>query len=156
MFEYNTITHACYETIDTGAFYIGRSWSQRGNVARYNVFDTVRSTETLAQKSCSQNAFVRLLVLLAFLCWRRRTKQADLMYPGCSTEQYLDDQMSGWKFYGNLIKNATTGVLLGGGRRNVIRDNTFVSCDLDIEFDNRYERAQLHKRIASLEDLEDT
>ena len=59
MFEYNTITHACYETIDTGAFYIGRSWSQRGNVARYNVFDTVRPTEKLAQTSCSQNAFVR-------------------------------------------------------------------------------------------------
>ena len=55
---------------------------------RYNTFDTIRATERLAQESCSQNAF------------------------------YLDDQMSGWEFYGNTIINATTGVLLGGGRRN--------------------------------------
>ena len=34
LFEYNTIKHSCYETIDTGAFYVGRSWSQRGNVVR--------------------------------------------------------------------------------------------------------------------------
>ena len=40
-----------------GAFYIGRSWAQRGNVARFNQFDTVRPTEILAQKSCTQNAF---------------------------------------------------------------------------------------------------
>jgi len=76
-------------------------------VARYNLFDTVRPTEKLAQKSCSQNAF------------------------------YLDDQMSGWAFYGNTIKNATTGVVLGGGRRNSIQNNTFLDCDLDIEYDNR-------------------
>ena len=44
---------------------VGRSWSQRGNVVRFNTFDTIRPTEKLAQASCSQNAF------------------------------YLDDQMSG-------------------------------------------------------------
>ena len=58
--------------------------------------------------------------------------------------------MSGWEFYGNLIKNATTGVLLGGGRRNVIRDNTFVSCDLDIEFDNRCAKSSVAIRIVPL------
>jgi hypothetical protein len=68
IFEYNTINHACFETIDTGAFYVGRSWSQLGNVARFNIFNTVRPTEKLVQKSNSYNAF------------------------------YLDDQMSGWKF----------------------------------------------------------
>lgn len=34
LFEYNTIQHACYECTDVGAFYTGRSWSQRGNVVR--------------------------------------------------------------------------------------------------------------------------
>ena len=61
---------------DTGAFYVGRSWSQRGNVVRFNTFDTVRATERLAQQSCSQNAF------------------------------YLDDQMSGYDFYGNTCAAA--------------------------------------------------
>ena len=61
----------------------------------------------LAQKSCSQNAF------------------------------YLDDQMSGYEFYGNLVINATAAVLLGGGRRNRIHDNHFEACDVDIHFDDR-------------------
>jgi hypothetical protein len=64
-------------------------------------------TEKLAQKSCSQNAF------------------------------YLDDEMSGWEFYGNTIRNSSTGVLLGGGRRNRVHDNYFVDNDIDIAFDNR-------------------
>lgn len=55
--EHNVLRHICYETVDTGAFYVGRSWSQRGNIVRFNTFDTVRATERLAQKSCSQNAF---------------------------------------------------------------------------------------------------
>eukprot|EP00937_MAST-01D_sp_MAST-1D-sp2_P005041 g5041.t1 len=107
LFEHNAISHASFECTDTGAFYVGRSWAQRGNVARYNSFDTVRPTERLAQASCSQNAF------------------------------YLDDEMSGWQFYGNSIRNCTTGVLLGGGRRNVIRNNTFKANDKDIAFDDR-------------------
>ena len=55
LFEHNRISKVCYECTDTGAFYVGRSWSQRGNIARYNTFDTIRPTERLAQKSCSQN-----------------------------------------------------------------------------------------------------
>lgn len=113
LFEHNTIKDMCFETIDTGAFYVGRSWSQRGNVARFNTFDTIRATERLAQASCSQNAF------------------------------YLDDQMSGWEFYNNTIINSSTGVLLGGGRRNSIRDNVFINNDNDVHFDNRGQTWQL-------------
>lgn len=107
LFEYNSISHVSYECTDTGAFYVGRSWSQRGNVARFNSFDTIRPTERLAQEGESQNAF------------------------------YLDDEMSGWQFYGNTIRNSTTGVLLGGGRRNHIHSNRFIDCDRDIAFDAR-------------------
>ena len=103
LFEYNTITHCTFESVDVGAFYVGRSWSQRGNVARYNTFSNIRSNEKLAQESCSQNAF------------------------------YLDDEMSGWVFDSNTIINATTGVLLGGGRRNSITNNLFINCDNDIQ-----------------------
>lgn len=45
--------------------------------------------------------------------------------------------MSGWQFYGNLVSNSTTGVLLGGGRRNIIHSNRFENNKLDIAFDNR-------------------
>ena len=107
LFERNTVSKACFGSIDVGAFYVGRSWAQRGNVVRHNRFEHIRPTEKLAQASCSQNAF------------------------------YLDDQMSGYDFYGNTVVNATTGVLLGGGRRNKIHSNTFIACDTDIAFDDR-------------------
>jgi hypothetical protein len=45
--------------------------------------------------------------------------------------------MSGWHFHDNVIINATTGVLIGGGRRNNISNNLFINCDNDIHFDDR-------------------
>ena len=107
LFEFNTLSHVVYESIDAGAFYVGRSFAQRGNVVRFNTFDTIRPTERLAQASCSQNAF------------------------------YLDDMMSGYEFYGNLIRNATVGILIGGGRHNHVHSNHFEACDNDIHFDDR-------------------
>jgi parallel beta-helix repeat protein len=74
---------------------------------RNNLFDGVGATERLAQKSCSQNAF------------------------------YLDDEMSGYQFYNNTIKNAAVGILLGGGRDNSITHNHFENNINDIHFDAR-------------------
>ena len=45
--------------------------------------------------------------------------------------------MSGWDIYGNVFSNASQGVLLGGGRRNQIHDNLFLSNNVDVAFDNR-------------------
>ena len=53
-------------------------------------------------------------------------------------------EMSGYDFYGNTVINATTGVLLGGGRRNRIHSNTFIDNDLDIAFDNRGNNGPLY------------
>lgn len=36
--EFNEIHSVCMETDDVGAFYMGRDWTQRGNVVRYNYF----------------------------------------------------------------------------------------------------------------------
>lgn len=36
--EFNEIHNVCSETADAGAFYIGRDWTQRGNVIRFNYF----------------------------------------------------------------------------------------------------------------------
>ena len=38
LIEFNEIHHVCTETGDVGAFYMGRDWTQRGNVVRYNYF----------------------------------------------------------------------------------------------------------------------
>ena len=36
--EYNEIHHVCLQTGDSGAFYMGRDWTMRGNVVRFNYF----------------------------------------------------------------------------------------------------------------------
>lgn len=43
--EYNEVYDVCGETGDAGAFYLGRDWTQQGNVVRYNYFHDVRGVE---------------------------------------------------------------------------------------------------------------
>ncbi len=43
--EYNLIHHVCMETGDAGAFYLGRDWTQRGSVIRYNYFHHLHGVE---------------------------------------------------------------------------------------------------------------
>jgi hypothetical protein len=38
LIEYNCVHHVCQETGDVGAFYMGRDWTERGNVLRHNFF----------------------------------------------------------------------------------------------------------------------
>ena len=50
---------------------------------------------------------------------------------------YLDDQLSGTVIADNLFENCMTGVVLGGGRDNVVMFNRFVGNDLAVHLDNR-------------------
>lgn len=50
---------------------------------------------------------------------------------------YLDDQASGIIVRGNLIERVSMGVLIGGGRDNLIEDNKFVDNALAIHLDAR-------------------
>ena len=47
LFENNTIDTLCYETSDSGAFYTGRNWIDRGNIIRGNTFKNVFNTEKI-------------------------------------------------------------------------------------------------------------
>lgn len=40
--EFNEIYEVCYETGDVGAFYMGRDWSERGTVIRFNHFHDIK------------------------------------------------------------------------------------------------------------------
>ncbi len=46
LIEFNEIHSICQETGDVGAFYIGRDWTQRGNVIRHNFFHHLRGPYT--------------------------------------------------------------------------------------------------------------
>lgn len=50
---------------------------------------------------------------------------------------YLDDQLSGTIITDNLFENCMTGILLGGGRDNLVMFNHFTGNDLAVHLDNR-------------------
>ena len=47
---------------------------------------------------------------------------------------YLDDQGSNFAVYNNSFKDVQSAVLINGGRRNTVKFNTFVNCDLAVFF----------------------
>ena len=99
--EFNEVHHVCQETGDAGAFYIGRDWTQRGNVVRYNYFRDLTAT---------MEAVVAV---------------------------YLDDMACGTTVFGNIVSRVHLGVLIGGGRDNIVDNNIFLDCHLAISMDNR-------------------
>lgn len=46
VFEFNEVYDVCLETDDAGAFYMGRDWTWRGNVIRYNYFHDIGQYKT--------------------------------------------------------------------------------------------------------------
>ena len=50
---------------------------------------------------------------------------------------YIDDQAGGMQIYGNIFHNCHWGMLIGGGRDNVIENNVFSSCGLALQLDDR-------------------
>ncbi len=44
--EYNEVHNAVYESGDAGAFYVGRDWTQRGTVLRYNYWHHIKGSSS--------------------------------------------------------------------------------------------------------------
>lgn len=103
----NHLHDLCYEGVDAGAFYAGRSWADRGNVVQNNLFERIRTTENAALGYSHVQAM------------------------------YLDDQMSGYSLINNTVLDSDTGILLGGGRDNRFIGNRFIRTDIPLSFDNR-------------------
>ena len=103
VFEFNHIEHVCSETDDSGAFYScgqgGTAYINRGNIVRGNVFEHVR--------------------------------MVDAIHLGNPVVQgvYLDDGMTGWLVANNTFIDCQNGVLLNGGRGNVVANNSFREVD---------------------------
>jgi hypothetical protein len=58
----------------------------------------------------------------------------NLGYPSVQA-MYLDDQMSGWTVVNNTVIDAQMGLMVGGGRDNIVQGNRFVGCDVAIHVD---------------------
>jgi hypothetical protein len=105
--EFNEVYRVCTETGDAGAFYIGRDWSQRGNMIRYNYF------HDLAARLEGEQGFNWVMAV------------------------YLDDQASGTTVFGNVLSRVNCGMMVGGGRDNTIENNIFAFCGRAISLDAR-------------------
>ena len=102
LFEQNHVSDCTFDTIDSGGFYTcgqrGTAFTNRGNVLRNNTFERIFNTAGLGVQVASNQAV------------------------------YLDDQMSAWSVENNTFIDCQVGILNGGGRRNLFRNNRFMRC----------------------------
>ena len=94
VFTENTFDTLCYESTDAGAWYAGRSWTNRGNALVGNTFVNIRNREHMTLGYAAVQAV------------------------------YLDDQLSGTIIRDNVCLDSQTCFFVGGGRDNVVEGNT--------------------------------
>lgn len=105
--EYNEVHHVCQETGDAGAFYMGRDWTMRGNVVRFNYFHDLAAAQGVPGE------FHDVMAI------------------------YLDDTAAGTTVFGNLCVRAGHAIMVGGGRDNTVNNNVFVDCRPAVSLDGR-------------------
>ena len=108
--EYNEIHNVIRESGDAGAYYVGRDWTQRGNILRYNYLHHIKGKG-------------------------HKLKNGEGDFGGMGI--YLDDQMSGYTVYGNLFEYCHQSVVIGGGCDNIIDNNVFLNCYKAVHLDDR-------------------
>jgi parallel beta-helix repeat protein len=86
---------------------MGRDWTQRENVIRYNYF------HHLGGFTGREDAFSEAIAI------------------------YLDDWSSGTDIIGNVVYKGGYGALIGGGRNNLVKNNIFVDCNPAVHVDSR-------------------
>lgn len=120
--EYNRIYRVCQETADAGAFYMGRDWTYRGNILRYNIFHDIYGFG-LTDATSTENSLT-----------------INYESPLWGWGIYLDDCSSGVIVEGNVIYRVPLcGVMIGGGRDNIIQNNIFVECIPALHIDARWD-----------------
>lgn len=108
----NEIYRACLQSSDAGAVYIGRNFTEQGNVFQGNYFHDILAN---VQPNPMPN--------------NGNTYQINSVY--------LDDFASGTTVVGNVFQSVDVGVLIGGGRDNTVQNNAFLDCDYGLAVDAR-------------------
>ena len=107
LLEGNDVRRVCLETGDSGAFYMGRDPTMRGNVMRGNRF------RELGARVETTGNFTEVMSV------------------------YLDDGWSGTTIVGNVFEGPGTGVMIGGGQANAVEGNVFVGKNPAVHLDAR-------------------
>jgi hypothetical protein len=120
LIEYNEIHDVLTESQDAGAFYMGRDWSERGNIIRYNCFHDIYGYGISHDQDDET-------------VWTYES-------PHFVWGVYLDDNASGTHIYGNLFYRCAMGAFhVGGGKDNIIENNIMVECYPAVHIDARWE-----------------
>jgi hypothetical protein len=118
LIEYNEIHNVIEEAQDAGAFYLGRDWTERGNVVRYNSFHDLYG---YGMSGGSEYMGVYMYAT-----------------PRASWAVYLDDCASGTSIYGNVFyRCALTAAHLGGGHDNSFENNIVIDCYPPVHMNDR-------------------
>eukprot|EP01064_Diplonema_japonicum_P003712 TRINITY_DN12409_c1_g1_i1.p1 TRINITY_DN12409_c1_g1~~TRINITY_DN12409_c1_g1_i1.p1 ORF type:complete len:637 (+),score=79.85 TRINITY_DN12409_c1_g1_i1:79-1911(+) len=107
IFENNLLQNLAYETLDTGAWYSGRSWIARNNTILNNTFVDVRTAVPV-----------------------------HLGFPSVQGV-YNDDQLSDNNMINNTFIRCQCGTFIGGGRRHTVTGNTYINVSSPMHIDNR-------------------
>eukprot|EP00912_Choanoflagellata_sp_UC4_P000507 UC4_evm3s317 len=112
LFQGNLIESTTFEQTDRGAYYHGSSagdytyaWTQPGNIIRNNTFRHIKFGE----------------------------KRPEVREIFSTNSVYMDDVMAHYTIEDNLFDDVDVGVLIGGGLRHKVFNNTFLSCGNDAE-----------------------
>lgn len=108
LFERNDIRRVCLETSDSGAIYTGRDTTTRGTVIRWNRFREIEP------RTFTEGNWGDLVMSV-----------------------YLDDCQAGIEITGNIFEAKGTGIMIGGGRDNLVFGNVFLNNHPAIRFDMR-------------------
>lgn len=100
---------------DCGAFYMGRSWTYRGNMVTNNMWREIGNT-----------------------IWGGASPAPMLeSWIGSVFHIYLDDQLSSVTIEGNTFVGGHSPLIIGGGRHNVFRNNVINGTSMGVSMDNR-------------------
>jgi hypothetical protein len=118
--EGNELRNLCLEAADCGAIYSGRDWTFRGNQIRLN----------------------RIHHIPGYGLSKANERSSTVQYssPNLAVGIYLDDAVSGFTVYGNVIyRIGRYGIQIGGGRDNVVVNNVIVDAFPALVVDARWE-----------------
>lgn len=99
----NRLEDLVTEADDAGAIYVGRDWTERGNVIENNWFRNIGMPAVPNSPLVTGRQYVSGI--------------------------YLDDQESGYRIERNVFQNVSRPVFIHGGRDNTVKDNAFLQCD---------------------------
>ena len=132
VFEYCEVHNVLEEAQDGGAFYLGRDWTERGNIVRYNYFHDLygygmsRGSEHVGTYTYAS--------------------------PKATWAVYLDDCACGTEVYGNVFARCAMGALhIGAGDDNIFSNNIVVDSYPTFKFSSRNGgNSSLWRRLADM------